>query len=451
MKRYRAFALILFSICLLLRVESVPAQTPQHVFSLPDVQTFQLSEHRDRVAIMTTDGQITIWSILSADTSLTLVVTLEGTPLATRMTTYDLTWGGDDRFVGAGFADGARVWDAQTGQLLYAFNNHPVDLRHETFSDSGNHVTTIAISRDGRFIATGSWYDSTVLLYDTQQSEVVYSLSEHRIGNDSAGIDQLLFSADDKTLFVRQWTDGVVIWDITTRERLFSEFLSAETMTINPDSTRLATGFGRLVSTIRVWDIPSGNSVTSVSVPLVATQMAWSSDGEFVYVRVGGGLLVHDGYAYNGESVRQIAADTGEEVRAFALYEEVYIPYELQQGETILGIGIAHAENQLLLWNRIDEEIYRRELDLDAPRYPYIVATQRIHDFALNDDDSLLAAGHETGLTIWDTSTGEITHAIETESAISSIALADTPTSVIVLALSGDGLLHVIDSQCLLH
>lgn len=90
-----------------------------------------------------------------------------------------------------------RLWDADTGAELAAFEGHR----------SG--ATGLAFSPDGRLLATGSW-DKLVRLWDVGRGEVVRTLAGHE-----HWADEVAFSADGAVL-AATGLEAIRLWDVAT-------------------------------------------------------------------------------------------------------------------------------------------------------------------------------------------------------------------------------------------
>jgi WD40 repeat protein len=112
----------------------------------------------------------------------------------------------------------ARFWDSETGRLLRSFS----------FGGEDSWVGSLALSRDGKTLATGGGYrDAAIQLWDTTTGKRVGRFNGHQGGATLS----LAFSADGKTLASGGRDTTVLLWDVA-RGRL--EHLWAE-LTTGPD------------------------------------------------------------------------------------------------------------------------------------------------------------------------------------------------------------------------
>lgn len=144
----------------------------------------------------------------------------------------------------------AKIWDAVSGQLLFALEN-----------DSGETSSSVAFSPDGKILAT-AWV-TQVILWDTMSGKKLYTLSGQSVGTDigyNLGVGQISFSPDGKHLALANMDGKSKIWDLATRTEILSirsEEQPAKAIAYSPDGYLLATGGDEGV--VRVWDSGSGD------------------------------------------------------------------------------------------------------------------------------------------------------------------------------------------------
>jgi WD40 repeat protein len=109
------------------------------------------------------------------------------------------------RIASGGFDDDARVWDVETGKCLATF-------------ECENPVLTVAISPDGKTVATASarWGDgfygqapATVKTWDVATAKPLITLPEQ-----PAQVFAMLFQPDGKTLITGNLGGAVLLWDL---------------------------------------------------------------------------------------------------------------------------------------------------------------------------------------------------------------------------------------------
>jgi WD40 repeat protein/tRNA A-37 threonylcarbamoyl transferase component Bud32 len=108
----------------------------------------------------------------------------------------------DGRLVAVGFRDGAvRLWDLPHERLLKEFQAHAWPL------DYGVH--TLSFSADGHWLASGA--GATMVLYDLEQLKALPAVRAH-----TAGVCELCFAADNKTLISAGNEGRLKFWNLAT-------------------------------------------------------------------------------------------------------------------------------------------------------------------------------------------------------------------------------------------
>jgi RNA polymerase sigma factor (sigma-70 family) len=155
-----------------------------------------------------------------------------------------------------------RLWDLRTGQRLYDRAGHD------------NNVPALAVSPDGKVLASAAWDGHTMHLWDTATGKSLRVLEGHN--SDIRSCD---FSADGKWVISGGVNDGTVrIWDRSSGEELRCLEIEAQnpglrksidvfTFRLSPDMRHLAAISNEYrgnhdESDINVWDMATGKLVT---------------------------------------------------------------------------------------------------------------------------------------------------------------------------------------------
>ena len=196
---------------------------------------------------------------------------------------------------------GVDFWSALDGKLL----------RHtESLSDP---VRTMALSADGRYLATGHYggavrvidrlsgrevvagkhdiivnalaynRDSTLLISASNDSSArVWSLSSgrelQRLPHES-GVLGVAFSADGKRAATAGWEGMVRVWDLASRRQIagFDHRSTVNALAFSPDDSRLATA--GTDATVRIWDQVTGLEVARATHEAAVVAVKFSPDG----------------------------------------------------------------------------------------------------------------------------------------------------------------------------
>ena len=227
-----------------------------------------------------------------------------------------------------------------------------------------DHVYCLAVSKDGRWITTGSVWGH-VIMWDAKTFEKVLS---HR--EDDYAISGFDFSPDS-TRSVTSYDHTATIWDIATRKKVLS--LDHKGWVIaakySPQGDRIATATSY---SVRVWDSNDGRLLVDIPVKVTSDYNA--------------GLLWSDNHLFviSDSTIKQLEASTGSTV------SEWLVPNTHRLSSIALpehGKFIAYSTNDTVtFWDTSTHT----QLGL-------IKHTQPIRSIALSPDDQFLAIGGQGG------------------------------------------------------
>ena len=197
-----------------------------------------------------------------------------------RSSVRSMVFSHDDRLFATGdFNEEAKVWDAQTGDLLHTFK-HPGIVEDLTFSpddstlitacsdgsirfweikseqmihtlDLGSAVLAIELSPDGKTIAAGG-RDQTVRFWDRETRMSVGAVMEH-----DQWVEDIDFSSDGRLLVTGSADGRVQIWSVASGQKMGPPFLHAAAVrevAFDPEH-RFVAG-GAEAPGARLWAIP---------------------------------------------------------------------------------------------------------------------------------------------------------------------------------------------------
>lgn len=206
-----------------------------------------------------------------------------------------------------------KIWDFVEGIPLITISDHPIQIESATMISNLNRVATvspngsvqiwdlttnlttnavsqkfrdyenayhIAVSPNGKYVATAYQFDSSIRLWDTTTWECLHlggTLEDTKYGG---------FSADSKIL-VQASRQGVITkWDTTTGESiktLRSPWSYIEYLTFSPDLTYAAVWWWHSID-IEIWNISTNEHYQLVAPGFHVDSIAFSPDSKHVAI-----------------------------------------------------------------------------------------------------------------------------------------------------------------------
>jgi RNA polymerase sigma factor (sigma-70 family) len=277
--------------------------------------------------------------------------------------------GGDSR---GGYRDfTASLWDAATGKEQQRFRGHT------------GRIFAVAISADGKMVATGS-EDRTIRLWDAATAQELRCLDGHR--NHEGKINAVAFSPDGKMLASASDDRTIRLWEVATgREthQLLGHQQAVRSVAFTPAGKTLVSASAD--GTIRLWDVTTGMELRQIgrheqsltAIALTGDGHTLASGGRDGIVRVrdlDSGQLLHALHGHGGE------------ILSVAISPD---------GRTLASSG---QDRTLRLWDVATGQERRRLL----------ANQEHMASLAFSPDGKMLASGslgHRVRL--WDVATGE--------------------------------------------
>jgi WD40 repeat protein len=262
----------------------------------------------------------------------------------------------------------ARVWNARSGEMLQEFKGH------------AGEVTSVAFSPGGLRLATGS-RDQTARVWDARSGEKLVECEGHL---DS--VTSVAFSPDGLRLATASQDQPASVWDARTGEKLIEckgRTSPGTSVAFSPDGLRLATGSWD--QTARVWDARTGEKLVECK---GHAHFVWSV------------AFSHDGLRLATASMDQTArvwdARTGEKLLEC-------------KGHASSVLGVAFSPDDLRLATASMDQTARV---WDARMGDKVLECQghkgRVTSVAFSSDGLRLATGSEDRTArVWDARTGE--------------------------------------------
>ncbi|HYE30477.1 MAG TPA: c-type cytochrome domain-containing protein [Methylomirabilota bacterium] len=182
---------------------------------------------------------------------------------------------GSQLYVGGGLGGVGgeiRFYNVNDGKLTRTIQSH------------GDTVYSLAVSPDGKLLASGS-YDQTIKIWNTETGAEVRTLSGH-----NGCVYAVAFRQDGKILASASADRTVKLWDVQTGERrdtLSQPLKEVFALAFSPDGKRLAAG--GVDNRIRIWSI--SEKATETTNPLLLStfahegailRLAFSDDGQLL-------------------------------------------------------------------------------------------------------------------------------------------------------------------------
>ncbi|HMD81953.1 MAG TPA: WD40 repeat domain-containing protein, partial [Anaerolineales bacterium] len=140
---------------------------------------------------------------------------------------YDARFSDDGiHIVTAGQDNTARIWDVQNGNLLGTLNGHT------------DYVLSAVFSHDGNYVYTGS-FDNTIRKWDVQTGESLQTLAGH-----TGKVNDLDINRNDDLLVSGSSDTTVKVWDLKTGKEIFNYLGNnedANSVAFNLDGSRIVT------------------------------------------------------------------------------------------------------------------------------------------------------------------------------------------------------------------
>lgn len=194
----------------------------------------------------------------------------------------------------------AKRWDLATGQEL------PV------IEDAGRH-SRVALSRDGRLLASSGGRDGMVYLTDASTGRRLHALAGHR-----GYVGVLTFSPDGKLLASGGQDQLTRLWDTASgrlvrtlgepKEQAKNEVPTINSLAFAPDGTSLLT-VRTFEGKARLWEVATGNALAEIPQPRAA-RVAYAPDGRTVAVGASYHLTVSLWDLTTDRQLQSIAAAT---------------------------------------------------------------------------------------------------------------------------------------------
>jgi WD40 repeat protein/serine/threonine protein kinase len=353
----------------------------------------------------------------------------------------------DGRHVAAGGDGVVKVWDWENGRLLHAFPGHQPQ------------PISVAFSRDGRHLATGSGREGPRIWDATTGAGPLHTFPGYR-----NPISALAFSPDGGRLAVASFDKTVKVWDTTTGDLFFPALLhtgNALCVAYSPDGRRLASAGED--KTVRLWDAQTGREVLGLRGHTRKCMcVAFSPDGwRLASASADGTIRIWDATPLHGdegqalltftqhsEEIRSVACSRDGRIASAGLGGDVKVwdiatgrsSVEFNGGTAIVFALAWHPDGQRLASAGNDDDLFTVKVwDMLRPQKPIVqlLTGREYFAVAFSPDRRYLVTGRIKGaVQVWDAKTGDAV-----------VTLGNHDQSIRAVVFSRDGKLLASASQ----
>jgi WD40 repeat protein len=272
-------------------------------------------------------------------------------------------------------------------------------------------IYSLAISRDGRFLAAGTGGKS-VHLWDLAAAREVRQLL-----TESRGIPVVVFSHDAKTLATGCIDGRITLWDVGTgkeRRRLGEQASTSFALDFAPDGKTVASG-DYTGGMLRLWDVASGEQLRSwYGHHHQITSIAFAPDGK----------TIASGSGQSDRVIRVWNAANGRKLREFASGDVMGLAFAAD-GKLA---SAAYYEKDVMLWDPTTGRGPRR----------FAGPGQGLTCVTFSADAGTLYSGSDRVVRVWEVRTG--LERCRFEGHLAAIrAVASTPDGRVIASGDADG------------
>lgn len=183
------------------------------------------------------------------------------------------------------------IWDISTKQAVNVFKINTLNSGHSYF------VNSIVFSPDGRFIVAGG-SDAVLRIWDIQSGQLVWNLSGH-----TAGITTVAYSPDGRYILSGDRQGVANLWNVESKSisKTFRGLLAITDVGFSPNSKHVVTAG---IPGACMWDIETGEVICNFEIGRdgIVSSFTFSPDQKFVVMGTESGsvLLLNP---VNGEKI----------------------------------------------------------------------------------------------------------------------------------------------------
>lgn len=319
----------------------------------------------------------------------------------------------DGRYLATGSTDKSiRIWDVAAGKVIRTLSGHTAEIR------------SLVLSRDDNTLISGS-ADHTIRIWNLDPSDSNRGFEDHKAAVWSAVLSpdgRLLASAGaDRTILVREVVSGKVLLKLADEA---GHRLSVTAVSFSPDSSKLASASGDKL--VKVWDAKTGGLLKDCvghTAPVMA--LCFSADGQRI---LSGGI---------DKSVILWNAATGEVVKTVGGIDSVVSAVALSKdGKRAFAGG---ADGRIRLMNLGDA----------TPLGTIVVAHQSgVGSLALSPNENrLVSSGGDKLVKLWAVTATGLNAVSELKGHTAPVSSAAfSPNDQLIASGGGDNLVRIWSS-----
>jgi RNA polymerase sigma factor (sigma-70 family) len=212
----------------------------------------------------------------------------------------DLAFSPDGKVVAASSRGRLRFFDTRTGKELYD--------RPSSFSGMHDGVDQLAVSPDGRRLASLDQRENAVFIWDTTSGRLVRRLLLPHVSRSS--VSGIVCAPDNSTLLVGRWNGAVESWDLASGKELrtvslrdpvgLDEGFGYHLLHVSADGQQLSTVEQRMAheyyhcKRLALWESTTGKLLHDYPKPFKSWVCSWSPDGAVLAQATDGGMEVRE-------------------------------------------------------------------------------------------------------------------------------------------------------------
>jgi WD40 repeat protein len=285
----------------------------------------------ERLVSAGTKGQVNVWDMTTGERSL---VSMDGQ--ADRVSCFALS--ADGTWLATGGADGLRIRDTMTGQIVLSLAGRPwTNVQSVAFAADGKRLASagsdktvrvldltthkqliecedegdgkvngLVFSPDGTQIADFC-ADGTARVWHVMTGDLLFEVRHTPAGQAYNSLESLAYSSDGKRLATGGQADAVKVWDAGTGQELLAlrgDNGGPRRVAFNPDGRRIVSG--SYDGSVKVWDATTGQELLTLKLPALVENVGFSPDGtQLIAASADGTIRIWDGRPLSAETPRQ--------------------------------------------------------------------------------------------------------------------------------------------------